>query len=186
MSHVQSLIPQLRPALDLSVTEFDELAQLTAIDVIALDADSAEVALHYVVAWEAFHACDGVTVRRPAPAPGARRWRRALALRPRAAAHARPLPTNCDLRRFLPRPNPGLWRLCARRRLLCADRRPPLQALHGGRVRGLHRPLCAAGPAHGHGQHHGLTLRLLASIKARTPAVGIFFIALSQPASVCG
>lgn len=62
LSHVQSLIPQLRPALDLSVTEFDELAQLTAIDVIALDADSAEVALHYVVAWEAFHACDGVTV----------------------------------------------------------------------------------------------------------------------------
>ena len=30
--------------------------------MIALDADSAEVALHYVVAWEAFHACDGITV----------------------------------------------------------------------------------------------------------------------------
>ena len=144
--------PQLRPALDLSVTEFDELAQLTAIDVIALDADSAGGSAALRRGLGGLPRPRRRHRKRPAPAPGARRGGgRALALQARrAAAHARPCrrTVTSDVS-----PSPKSWAMapCARRRLLCADRRPPLQALHGQKAEcGLHRPLCAAGPAHGH------------------------------------
>jgi hypothetical protein len=61
--HFQIHLPLLQPALDLSVVEFDELALLQAITVEAVEASATGVALHYSVSWEAFHACDGVTVR---------------------------------------------------------------------------------------------------------------------------
>lgn len=60
---LQSHLPLLQPALDLSVVEFDELALLQAITVENVELTPAGVALHYAVTWEAFHACDGVTVR---------------------------------------------------------------------------------------------------------------------------
>lgn len=61
--HIQTHLPLLRPALDLSVVEFDELALLQALTIEAVEASATGVALHYSVSWEAFHACDGVTVR---------------------------------------------------------------------------------------------------------------------------
>lgn len=63
LPHFQTHLPLLQPALDLSVVEFDELALLQAITVEAVEASATGVALHYSVSWEAFHACDGVTVR---------------------------------------------------------------------------------------------------------------------------
>jgi hypothetical protein len=51
-----------RRALDLSVAEFDELAQLAALSVTQVEAVGAAVAVHYRVAWTAFHACDDTTV----------------------------------------------------------------------------------------------------------------------------
>ncbi len=47
------------PALDLDVSEHDELAQVTAVLVTAVLAGATGVALHYAVRWEAFHACSG-------------------------------------------------------------------------------------------------------------------------------
>jgi hypothetical protein len=52
----------LLPALDLSVVEFDELAQLTEISVTSAEATDAGVAVGYSVSWTAFHACDDKTV----------------------------------------------------------------------------------------------------------------------------
>lgn len=48
----------LDAALDLSVVEFDELAQLAGIAVAAVETSSSAVAVHYMVAWTSFHACD--------------------------------------------------------------------------------------------------------------------------------
>lgn len=45
-------------ALDLGVVEFDELAQLQAVTVTAVETAAAGVAVHYTVRWTAFHACD--------------------------------------------------------------------------------------------------------------------------------
>lgn len=44
-------------ALDLSVVEFDELAQLTEVTVTGVEASGAGVAVSYSVSWAAFHAC---------------------------------------------------------------------------------------------------------------------------------
>jgi hypothetical protein len=63
LPYFQSRLLALQPALDLSVVEFDELAQLQGITVEDVEVTPTGVALHYAVAWEAFHACDGVTVR---------------------------------------------------------------------------------------------------------------------------
>lgn len=45
-------------ALDFSVAGFDELARLTDIQVTGAEASDVGVAVHYIVHWEAFHACD--------------------------------------------------------------------------------------------------------------------------------
>lgn len=49
---------RLDAALDLSVVEFDHLAQLAGVTVTEVLLSGDEVALHYRVAWTAFHACD--------------------------------------------------------------------------------------------------------------------------------
>lgn len=51
-------------ALDFSAAEFDELAQMTDLQVTGAEATEAGVAVHYTVSWEAFHACDDRTVGR--------------------------------------------------------------------------------------------------------------------------
>jgi hypothetical protein len=51
----------LDAALDLSVVEFDELAQLAGIAVTGVDTSPASIAVHYTVAWTSFHACDDLT-----------------------------------------------------------------------------------------------------------------------------
>jgi len=51
----------LDAALDLSVVEFDELAQLANIAVTAVDVSDAGIAVHYTVTWTSFHACDDRT-----------------------------------------------------------------------------------------------------------------------------
>ncbi|WP_457426837.1 hypothetical protein [Roseateles sp. P5_E7] len=51
----------LEAALDLSVVEFDELAQRTGVTVTRVDASDAGIAVHYTVAWTSFHACDDRT-----------------------------------------------------------------------------------------------------------------------------
>jgi hypothetical protein len=48
-------------ALDLSVVEFDELAQLAGVAVTAVDTSGAGIAVHYAVSWTSFHACDDRT-----------------------------------------------------------------------------------------------------------------------------
>lgn len=50
-------------ALDFSVAEFDERARMTDIQVTGAEASNFGVAVHYTVIWEAFHACDGKTIR---------------------------------------------------------------------------------------------------------------------------
>lgn len=47
------------PALDLAVSEHDELALVTDVQVTAVQAGAAGVELRYAVRWEAFHACSG-------------------------------------------------------------------------------------------------------------------------------
>lgn len=47
----------LRLALDLAVAEHDELAVVTRVSVVGVDLSAEHVAVHYVVAWQAFHAC---------------------------------------------------------------------------------------------------------------------------------
>lgn len=49
---------QLDAALDLSVVEFDELAQLAAVTVTGVEQTQSGVALNYQVVWTSFHACD--------------------------------------------------------------------------------------------------------------------------------
>ena len=49
---------RLDPALDLSVVEFDELAQLAGVTVTGVDASGDDIAVRYCVHWTAFHACD--------------------------------------------------------------------------------------------------------------------------------
>lgn len=51
----------LDAALDLSVVEFDELAQLANVAVTAVDVSDAGIAVHYTVTWTSFHACDDRT-----------------------------------------------------------------------------------------------------------------------------
>ncbi|MDR7335980.1 hypothetical protein [Roseateles asaccharophilus] len=48
---------EFRRALDLSVAEFDALAQLTEVTVTGVETGGAGVVVSYSVAWEAFHAC---------------------------------------------------------------------------------------------------------------------------------
>lgn len=48
----------LDAALDLSVVEFDELAQLGDVTVTRVDRSAAGIAVSYAVAWTSFHACD--------------------------------------------------------------------------------------------------------------------------------
>ncbi len=48
----------LDAALDLSVVEFDELAQLASVTVSRVETSTAGIAVHYTVAWTSFHACD--------------------------------------------------------------------------------------------------------------------------------
>jgi hypothetical protein len=52
---------ELDAALDLSVVEFDELAQLADIAVTAVETSAVGVAVHYTVSWTSFHACDDRT-----------------------------------------------------------------------------------------------------------------------------
>ena len=52
---------ELDAALDLSVVEFDELAQLAAVAVTAVDTSATGIAVHYAVTWTSFHACDDRT-----------------------------------------------------------------------------------------------------------------------------
>lgn len=49
-------------ALDFSVVEFDELARLTDIEVTGAEVTDTGVAVHYIVSWQAFHACDDNTI----------------------------------------------------------------------------------------------------------------------------
>jgi len=51
----------LDAALDRSVAEFDELAQLAGIKVSAVESSAAGIAVHYTVTWTSFHACDDRT-----------------------------------------------------------------------------------------------------------------------------
>jgi len=48
----------LDAALDLSVVEFDELAQLAGVTLTSLEASATAIALGYSVSWTSFHACD--------------------------------------------------------------------------------------------------------------------------------
>jgi hypothetical protein len=48
----------LEAALDLSVVEFDELAQLAGCMLTRVETSAAGIAVNYTVAWTAFHACD--------------------------------------------------------------------------------------------------------------------------------
>lgn len=48
----------LDAALDLSVVEFDELAQLSSVTVTGIDESDAGIVVSYTVAWTSFHACD--------------------------------------------------------------------------------------------------------------------------------
>lgn len=48
----------LDAALDLSVVEFDELAQRTGVVVTGVDTSDVAVAVSYAVTWTSFHACD--------------------------------------------------------------------------------------------------------------------------------
>lgn len=45
-------------ALDLSVVEFDELAQLAGVAVTRVNTSDAGIAVTYSVRWTSFHACD--------------------------------------------------------------------------------------------------------------------------------
>lgn len=58
--HLTGLVARgsLDAALDLSVVEFDELAQLAGVTVTGVEAVADRVAVHYAVAWTSFHACD--------------------------------------------------------------------------------------------------------------------------------
>ncbi|HEY0953560.1 MAG TPA: hypothetical protein VGE36_02295 [Roseateles sp.] len=49
-------------ALDLSVVEFDELAQLTRLSITGAKATATGMAVNYAVAWTAFHACADKTI----------------------------------------------------------------------------------------------------------------------------
>jgi len=51
----------LDPALDLSVVEFDELAQLAGVTVTGVETSAGGIAVNYTVAWTSFHACDDRT-----------------------------------------------------------------------------------------------------------------------------
>ena len=51
----------LDPALDLSVVEFDELAQLAAVTVTGAETSTTGIAVNYTVSWTVFHACDDRT-----------------------------------------------------------------------------------------------------------------------------
>ncbi len=51
-----------RRVLDLSVVEFDELAQLSRLSITGAEATATGVAVSYAVAWTAFHACDDKTL----------------------------------------------------------------------------------------------------------------------------
>ena len=51
----------LDAALDLSVVEFDELAQLANVAVTAVDVSDFGITVHYTVTWTSFHACDDRT-----------------------------------------------------------------------------------------------------------------------------
>jgi len=51
----------LDAALDLSVVEFDELAQLAGIAVTGVETSPTGIAVSYMVAWTSFHACDDRT-----------------------------------------------------------------------------------------------------------------------------
>ncbi|MCE4556225.1 hypothetical protein [Pelomonas cellulosilytica] len=51
----------LDAALDLSVVEFDELAQLTTVTVMGVEVTATAIAVHYTVSWSSFHACDDRT-----------------------------------------------------------------------------------------------------------------------------
>jgi len=48
-------------SLDLSVVEFDELAQLAAVTVTEVETSTSGIAVNYTVSWTAFHACDDRT-----------------------------------------------------------------------------------------------------------------------------
>lgn len=52
---------ELDIALDLSVIEFDDLAQLAGITVTGVNTSAAGIAVNYTVAWTSFHACDDRT-----------------------------------------------------------------------------------------------------------------------------
>lgn len=49
---------ELDLALDLSVIEFDELAQLSGVAVTSVETSATGIALDYAVCWTSFHACD--------------------------------------------------------------------------------------------------------------------------------
>jgi len=51
----------LDAALDLSVVEFDELAQFAGITVTGVETSTTGIAVNYTVAWTSFHACDDRT-----------------------------------------------------------------------------------------------------------------------------
>ncbi|MFG6463641.1 hypothetical protein ACG04Q_18850 [Roseateles sp. DXS20W] len=48
----------LDAALDLSVVEFDELAQRAGVTVTGVETSAEHIAIHYTVAWTSFHACE--------------------------------------------------------------------------------------------------------------------------------
>ncbi len=48
----------LEAALDLSVVEFDELAQLAGCMLTRVETSATGIAVNYTVTWTAFHACD--------------------------------------------------------------------------------------------------------------------------------
>lgn len=58
--HFDELVQRgdLKAVLDLSVTEFDELALLSEVAVSAVELSDNGIAVNYVVSWAAFHACD--------------------------------------------------------------------------------------------------------------------------------
>jgi hypothetical protein len=57
----QVLSGSLDAALDLSVVEFDELAQLASVTVTGVETSAADIHVNYSVAWTSFHACDDRT-----------------------------------------------------------------------------------------------------------------------------